>query len=381
MSGTNYDGEDPHGNRDFEKTTQGKRAMDEILHAAPTDSEVFPEVTMSYKGEDLDDIPLEYTVGEQSTRNLYEGIKSDWETNSPISPAPHMYGILDKEDSTELFKTMMEITRIRNRLGRKVSKIVSKIDNARTAAELFKSVRAEVRVHPNDLFDSDWLDINPESTQSSGLDQIMKGYPYARYRLNLDMSDGLDQHQRLISFTQGDMTIFADDNNYFAQNSNIFWYQDGFLQYGATIGTSKQGVLDNDVFVFSDEQKIHETGFHKVNSAFYKALSEQGRHFETDMTMQHLRTLYEDNDAQELGARLKDALSVTSVGLDSVSERLCLNKLVTETIDDYVKAQDRKLITDEDFEEYIERGLSEIQIKKNNLMKRGSVPLNKLSRD
>jgi hypothetical protein len=175
------------------------------------------------------------------------------------------------------------------------------------------------------------------------------------------------------------MTIFADDNNWRTQNSNIFWYQDGLLLYGSTIGTSKKGVLDNDVFIFSDAQEIHETNFHKINSNFYNALrDDRERHFETDMTMKHLRNLYEDNDAHRLGDHLRTALPVTSIGTDSQFERLWLNKLVTKTLENFVETQDHELITDEDFEAHINAGLAEIR-RVGRKLERGNTPLYKIS--
>jgi len=357
-----------------------KLIEDETLNASHTDREIFPKIILNPGAASREEID-EYIANMPPNRNILERICYDWETNSPISPAAHIYDAFDN-DSKELFRTMKEITKIRDRFGIDISKI----DSAKTAAELFKAVRIETQVHHNDLFDSGWLITDPnaesDSYQSSGHNQILIGYPYARYRFSLDMPEGFDQHQRLISFTQGNMTIFADDNNWRTQNSNIFWYQDGLLLYGSTIGTSKKGVLDNDVFIFSDAQEIHETNFHKINSNFYNALrDDRERHFETDMTMKHLRNLYEDNDAHRLGDHLRSALPVTSIGTDSQSERLVLNNLITNTLDDFVRTQNRELITDEDFKVYINTGLSEIRRNVRRMMNRGNIPLHELPRE
>ena len=370
-----FDGEDLHGKRDFEETTHGKRIMDEVLRAAPTDSEIFPKVTLTYQDDEVHEFPPEYISRGPQGRIIYEGIRNDWETNSPISPAPHMYTLSGDVDSDKLFGIMYEISRIRARIGR----TISKIDSAKTAVQVFKSVRAETQVHPNDLFDEHWLDISLKSTEASGHNQILNGYPYARYRLNIDMPEGLDQHKRLISFTQGNLSVFADDNNYFAQNSNIFWYRDGLLLYGSTLDTSRGRTINDDVFVFSNETEIQETDFHKVNSALYNSLLNQGRHFEHDLTMQHLRTLYEDNDEFELGERLRQSIPITTVGIESAAERLSVNLLIKRTLDDFVKTQNKELITDSDFEEYFNNGLKQIREESQELMTRGKVPLHKLS--
>jgi hypothetical protein len=373
MSETNYDNEHRGSG------TASERAIEEeTSRASHNDRRIFPKIILTPGSASPEDIN-EYVRNEPiSGRNMLEGVVNDWATNSPISPAAHMYDAFDN-DSKELFRTMMEITKIRDRFGIDISKI----DSAKTAAELFKAVRIATQVHHNDLFDSGWLIADPnaesDSYQSSGYDQILIGYPYARYRFSLDMPEGFDQHQRLISFTQGNMTIFADDNNWRTQKSNIFWYQDGLLLYGSTIGQSKKGVLDSDVFIFSDAEEIHETNFHKINSNFYNALrDDRERHFETDMTMKHLRTLYDDNDAHRLGEHLRSALPVTSIGTDSQFERLWLNKLVTKTLEKFVENKDHELITDEDFEAHINAGLSEIR-RVGRKLKRGNTPLYKIS--
>ncbi len=357
-----YDGEvstPKTGKRDFERdTARGKALREDFLNS--THSTRCPEIDMIFQDGSHVNIPQEYQGRNLGTRSLYEGIRHDWETNSPISPAPHSYSPVGEIDSSKLFGLMSEITRIRDRVGRSKTKI----DSAKIASQVFKSVRAETQVHPNDLFDDDW----------ETYEQILEGYPFARYRLNIDMEDGLDQHKRLISFTHGEVTVFADDNNYFAQNSNIFWYQNGLLMLGSTLDTSKGEAINDDVLVFADENEIDNTDFHRVNSAFYDALHKQGRHFETDMTMMHLRHLYEDNNVSSLGNRLKASAPMTELSSGSSAERLTMNLLIKKTLDDFVKTQNKRLITDSDFEEYLKEGITQIQRD----LVRGNKPLYKL---
>ena len=91
--------------------------------------------------------------------------------------------------------------------------------------------------------------------------------------------------------------------------------------------------------------------------------------------------MYDDNDVHSLGEHLRSVLPVTSIGLDSQPERLVLNKLITNTLDDFVRTQNCELITDEDFKVYINTGLSEIRRNVRRMMNRGNIPLHELPRE
>jgi len=280
--------------------------------------------------------------------SIGKSIVMDWETNSPISPVSPDYSTSDEQ----IVNTMGLISLVREYVGRDMSEIT----DAKSARELFRGIRRTSGVHMKDIFDEAW----------NGYSHITEAYPYASMKFSIGLEDGLDKSGRLTTFADGDMTVFADSNN-------MFWYQNGLLLYASNLEEDRDNLID--VFVFSDEGKIHNTEFHKFNESFYMALRKNGKDHSNNPIMQHLRALYSDIDGSIVKDKLSEQIQYTSVGVDNYTDRLSTNKLICEKVDEFSKRRREELLTDESLEAFIEMGVKEINRERANLMNRGKVPL------
>jgi hypothetical protein len=355
-----YDGEDPQGRRDFEDTSGGKRVMDEILNSAQNDSEVFPEVGITFSEEDSKYVlPAEYQRISGTNRSILEGIIIDWQTDSPISPVPKRLKNIEDPHFEDLYGVMKLIHGVRDAVGKKVTEI----DNAQTAKKIFTEIRRYTGLHMKDVFDSDWNDHN----------EIMDVYPYANMKFSINMDEGYDHSGSLTTFTEGNMTAFAN-------SENIFWYREGLLLYASRFDDSEPGNT-TDVFIFSDEKSIQDTPFHELNEGFYKSLRSQGRDHSVDPIMAHLRSLYIDNDGIIVKRKLNESINIKSQGLDSEVERMAINKEICSAVSEFSHMQNENLITDTALEHYIRIKSREAHEKASKSLNRGNVMLYKLPRE
>ena len=282
--------------------------------------------------------------------NLLDGILMDWKTNSPISPVS-----LTENDTHELYTNMAVISYVRDNIGR----TVTEIDNAKLADTIFKNIRRITGVHQKDVFDEEW----------EGYQHITEAYPYASMKFEINMNDGLDRSGRLTTFTQDDMTVFADSNN-------MFWYKEGLLLYASNLERTNDELTD--VFIFSDEKNINSTQFHNFNESFYRELRSEGKDKSTNPIMQHLRSLYSDNDGNIVKEKLNENIKYNSVGIESIAERIAINKLICDKVDSFSKKNREELVTDKSLESFIQMSLQDIQRETSNLLNRGKTPLYKL---
>ncbi|MBT5274676.1 hypothetical protein HOH11_02770 [Candidatus Woesearchaeota archaeon] len=352
MTGEQYDGEVPSGRKDFEDTTRGRRLRDDLLRSDPLDLAVFPEIVM----KDNASIIGEYSapVNTIQSKSIFDDIVYDWMNKSPIRPAPHkLSGLESSIASGELFELMSNISTIRSEIGINFEKIT----DAETAREMFVAVRHNTGYHMKDIFDEAWEDHS----------EIVEKYPYAKMQFEIDMPKGLDKFKSLTTFTEGNMTAFANAEN-------MFWYQDGLLLYASNFDISTGEI--NDVFALSNEASIHKTPFHEFNEQFYDSLWSEHKDPSVNPIMRHLRELYEDNDPARLKSKLKESIKINSARLDGHVERMAVSKIICDSVDKFSREHifGKKLPTDKNLELLIREGI----ISAGNALNRGNVMLYKL---
>jgi len=273
---------------------------------------------------------------------------------SPIRPAPHkLSGLESSIASGELFELMSNISTIRSEIGINFEKIT----DAETAREMFVAVRHNTGYHMKDIFDEAWEDHS----------EIVEKYPYAKMQFEIDMPKGLDKFKSLTTFTEGNMTAFANAEN-------MFWYQDGLLLYASNFDISTGEI--NDVFALSNEASIHKTPFHEFNEQFYDSLWSEHKDPSVNPIMRHLRELYEDNDPARLKSKLKESIKINSARLDGHVERMAVSKIICDSVDKFSREHifGKKLPTDKNLELLIREGI----ISAGNALNRGNVMLYKL---
>ncbi len=348
----NYDGEVPSGKKDLEDTSLGRKLREEMLTSDCFDKNVFPEIVLA------DDIfeNGEYSplVTNDQSKSIFDNIIYDWMTNSPIKPAPHkLSGLEDSPVTGELFELMSNISTIRSEIGRDFDKIV----DAESARKMFVAVRHNTGYHMKDIFDEAWEDHS----------DIVEKYPYAKMQFEIDMPTGLDKFKSLTTFTDGNMTVFAN-------SVNMFWYQNGLLLYASNFDSSTSEI--NDVFALSDELDIHNTSFHDFNEQFYGSLWSGSKDPSFDPIMRHLRELYEDNDPSRLKSQLKESIKINSAGLDGHVNRMAVSKLICDSVNEFSREHifGEKLTTDNNLELLINEGIRTAE----KVLSRGITPLYKL---
>ena len=287
--------------------------------------------------------------------SILEGMILDWQTESPISP-------VSPDNATsedQLYGTMLLISEVRKNVGRNVTEI----EDAKSVRNIFTEIRRTTGVHQKDVFDEEWKDFQ----------HITESYPYASMKFSFNMTNGLDGSGRLVTYTHDDMTVLADENS-------LFWYENGILLYASNSDVEGNDLID--VFLFSDESKIHKTQFHNFNESFYKSLRSEGRDHSVDPIMKHLRSLYLDNDKQSVKdiimnnfPKLSTNINYTPIGIDDYTERLMTNRLICEKVDEFSKKHRENLITDKTLETFIERSIGDIHKERSKLMDRGTKPL------
>ena len=352
MSEINYDGEVPSGKKDLEDTSLGRILREEILTSDCFDKDVFPEIVFT------DDILVsgEYSqlVTTDRSKSIFDNIIYDWMTNSPIRPAPHKLSGLEGSPSTgELFELMSNISTIRSEIGINFEKIT----DAETAREMFVAVRHNTGYHMKDIFDEAWEDHS----------EIVEKYPYAKMQFEIDMPKGLDKFKSLTTFTEGNMTAFANAEN-------MFWYQDGLLLYASNFDISTGEI--NDVFALSNEASIHKTPFHEFNEQFYDSLWSEHKDPSVNPIMRHLRELYEDNDPSRFKSKLKESIKINSAGLEGHVNRMAVSKIICDSVNKFSREHvfGKQLPTDKKLEELVKDGI----ISAENALNRGNVMLYKI---
>ena len=345
----NYDGEVPSGKKDLEDTSLGRKLREEMLTSNIFDKSVFPEIVFP------DDILVsgEYSHIETDlgSNSIFDNIIYDWMTTSPIRPAPHKLRGLEGSPSTgELFELMSNISTIRSELGRDFDKIV----DAESARKMFVAVRHNTGYHMKDIFDEAWEDHS----------DIVEKYPYAKMQFEIDMPTGLDKFKSLTTFTDGNMTVFANAEN-------MFWYQNGLLLYASNFDSEI-----NDVFALSDELGIHNTAFHDFNEQFYGSLWAEHKDPSVNPIMRHLRELYEDNDPSRLKSKLKESIKINSARLDGHVNRMAVSKTICDSVNKFSQEHvfGKQLPTDKKLEELVKEGI----ISAENALNRGKVMLHKI---
>ena len=361
-----YDGEDSHGKRNFENTARGKRVLKELNLADPLDSEVFPEVTLTDEYVESNEIPKEYL-----SSSKLESIVEDWNTTSPISPLVPLSENLF--NNNKLLDRMSLVSGINETLERQITSISS----AEDAVKLFRAMRRYTGIHMKDIFDDDWLQIRNEPTyidgklhqivglleeSGSGMDRIMEGYPYANVRFSINMPDGIDKHEELITFTSGDVTIFG---NQFGKPSNLFCTYGGLLFLASSYESSVSST--REVFVHGDGCEVSiESAFKE----FYNARTAKGKDYSTDIILSHMRELFVDNDKFRLSAGIKKGISFDEIWV--------ANDYLNKAIDEFVQSRREELITDSDLDSFISKGISFVSERIESKLKRGDTPLYKL---
>lgn len=395
MTGEQYDGEVStpiEGNRDFENTARGKALRDDFLNSThdSIDSEILD--ILSHDSPQIA-IPSEYLPNSQyiaNKRSLLEGIITDWSSKTPISPLVSLWEKLHEEgsiDIEDLYKTEEELfdkMSLVSEVSRKLKGQVSSISSPEDVVKVLKAIRRSSGIHLDDIFDTEWVDIPknydyeegrlPPSKYEIGHEQIMKGYPYARVRFSIDMPDGFDEHQKLMTFNSGDISIFG---NQFGTPSNLFWFYDGLL-FAASSFNSRDG--SEVVFIHGDGDSIRELPIEEVTKEFYDSRIAQGKDYSTDVILQHMRDLFSDNNRVALKSHLKSQI-MRRISNRPLDEVLVANEYLREVVDEFAKTKREELIIKKDLERIVDEGIKIIMTRLQDCdkLKRGDTPLYKIS--
>jgi len=392
-----YDGEVStpiEGKRDFETTARGKALRDELLNSIHYNGD--PEIDMIFQDSHQEKIPPEYLANsrhldayKENKRSLLEGIITDWSSETPISPLVSLWGKLHEEgsiDMEDLYKTEEEIfdkMSLVSEVSRKLKRKVSSISSAEDVVKVLRAIRRSSGIHLEDIFDTEWVDTPknydyeagrlPPSKYEIGHEQIMKGYPYARVRFSIDMPDGFDEHQKLMTFTSGDISIFG---NQFGTPSNLFWVYDGLL-FAASSFDSRDG--SDVVFIHGDGDSIRELPIEEVTKEFYDSRIAQGKDYSTDVILQHMRDLFSDNNRVALKSHLKSQI-MRRISNRPLDEVLVANEYLREVVDEFAKTKREELIIKKDLERIVDEGIKIImnRLQDCDKLKRGDTPLYKI---